>query len=233
MGRLNPELVNRLIHAAIKLDFYSRRQILLLHIPRDFQSMMPWISDRMGDQLVSDLNHLNEAGILRDGSDPLEIWLKNAVDATGGVQEETLFREALAELDRLKDLGGIPKPISRNVDAGALPFQNPSIAEIIDRGGEHSNPLAREQPHFIPVMVPWWMGEGILRVTISRWLKKPGERVQIDEPLVEIATEKIDVEIPSPATGYLRYVDVLENQVVEIGVRVALIEEGLCYINGF
>ncbi len=91
--RLGPELINRVIQVAVQLEFYDRRQVLLLQIPRDFQSTMPMArGERMRDQLVSDLNYLNEAGILSDGSDPLRTWLNNAIDAAGGVQEEAVFQ---------------------------------------------------------------------------------------------------------------------------------------------
>ena len=48
------------------------------------------------------------------------------------------------------------------------------------------------------------MGESIFEGTITKWLKKPGEKVQRDEPLFEISTDKVDAEIPAPAAGVLR-----------------------------
>jgi Effector-associated domain 5 len=100
-GRLAPELVDQLIQVAVELEFWDRRSVLLLRISRNFQGTMPMArGERMRDQLMLDLNYLNEAGILTDGSDPLRIWLSNAVDAAGGVQEEEVFRRALTELDR-------------------------------------------------------------------------------------------------------------------------------------
>jgi len=47
------------------------------------------------------------------------------------------------------------------------------------------------------------MGESIVEGTLTRWLKKPGERIERDEPLFEISTDKVDTEIPSPAAGVL------------------------------
>jgi pyruvate dehydrogenase E2 component (dihydrolipoamide acetyltransferase) len=68
------------------------------------------------------------------------------------------------------------------------------------------------------------MGESIAEGTVSVWLKKVGERVERDEPIMEISTDKVDAEIPSPAAGVLAEVVVTEGQTVEVGTIVAYIE---------
>jgi len=70
------------------------------------------------------------------------------------------------------------------------------------------------------------MGESIAEGTITRWLKKVGERVERDEPLFEISTDKVDAEIPSPAAGTLQEVRFKEGDTVEVNVVVAVIGEG-------
>src|SRR5947199_5541437 len=70
------------------------------------------------------------------------------------------------------------------------------------------------------------MGESIVEGTLTRWLKKPGERVERDEPLFEISTDKVDTEIPSPAAGVLSDVLVEEGKTVAINTVVAHIDEG-------
>ncbi len=70
------------------------------------------------------------------------------------------------------------------------------------------------------------MGESIVEGTLTKWLKKPGERVERDEPLFEISTDKVDTEIPSPAAGTLAETLVEEGQTVGINTVVARIEEG-------
>ncbi|MBV9225200.1 MAG: 2-oxo acid dehydrogenase subunit E2 [Acidobacteriaceae bacterium] len=70
------------------------------------------------------------------------------------------------------------------------------------------------------------MGESIVEGTLTRWLKKPGEKVQRDEPLFEISTDKVDTEIPSPAEGILTEVLVQEGSTVAIKTIVARIGEG-------
>jgi len=70
------------------------------------------------------------------------------------------------------------------------------------------------------------MGESIVEGTLTKWLKKPGDRVERDEPLFEISTDKVDTEIPSPAAGTLSEVLVEEGQTVGINTVVARIDEG-------
>src|SRR5262249_27616714 len=70
------------------------------------------------------------------------------------------------------------------------------------------------------------MGESIVEGTLTKWLKKPGDRVERDEPLFEISTDKVDTEIPSPAAGTLSEVLVEEGKTVGINTVVARIEEG-------
>ena len=70
------------------------------------------------------------------------------------------------------------------------------------------------------------MGESIVEGTLTKWLKKPGERIERDEPLFEISTDKVDTEIPSPAAGTLTEVLVEEGKTVGINTVVARIDEG-------
>ncbi len=70
------------------------------------------------------------------------------------------------------------------------------------------------------------MGESIVEGTLTKWLKKPGERIERDEPLFEISTDKVDTEIPSPAAGTLAEILVEEGKTVGINTVVARIDEG-------
>src|SRR5579884_2596692 len=70
------------------------------------------------------------------------------------------------------------------------------------------------------------MGESITEGTLTRWLKKPGERVERDEPLFEISTDTVDTEIPSPVSGVLSEVLVQEGATVGINSVVARIGDG-------
>jgi 2-oxoglutarate dehydrogenase E2 component (dihydrolipoamide succinyltransferase) len=68
------------------------------------------------------------------------------------------------------------------------------------------------------------MGESIVEGTITKWLKKPGDKVQRDEPLFEISTDKVDAEIPSPSAGVLKEIKIAEGQTVPIQTIVAVID---------
>jgi pyruvate dehydrogenase E2 component (dihydrolipoamide acetyltransferase) len=70
------------------------------------------------------------------------------------------------------------------------------------------------------------MGESIVEGTLTKWLKKPGERVERDEPLFEISTDKVDTEIPSPSAGTLNEILVEEGATVQINTVVARIADG-------
>src|SRR5215469_7850636 len=68
------------------------------------------------------------------------------------------------------------------------------------------------------------MGESIVEGTITKWLKKPGDKVQRDEPLFEISTDKVDAEIPAPASGVLKEIKVNEGATVQVNTVVGVID---------
>src|SRR5271155_2900752 len=70
------------------------------------------------------------------------------------------------------------------------------------------------------------MGESIFEGTITKWLKKPGEKIQRDEPLFEISTDKVDAEIPAPTSGVLKEIMVPEGTTVQVNTVVGVIDEG-------
>src|SRR5947209_6274621 len=70
------------------------------------------------------------------------------------------------------------------------------------------------------------LGESVSEGTVTRWLKKEGERVEADEPLLEVSTDKVDTEIPSPAGGVLKSIKVGEDETVEVGSELAVIDDG-------
>ena len=68
------------------------------------------------------------------------------------------------------------------------------------------------------------MGESIFEGTITKWLKQPGDQVQRDEPLFEISTDKVDAEIPAPASGVLKEIKAQAGQTVQVNTVVATID---------
>src|SRR6202043_3623890 len=67
------------------------------------------------------------------------------------------------------------------------------------------------------------LGESVTEGTVTRWLKQEGDRVEQDEPLLEVSTDKVDTEIPSPAAGVLKKIVAAEDDTVEVGGELAVI----------
>lgn len=70
------------------------------------------------------------------------------------------------------------------------------------------------------------LGESVSEATIARWLKKAGDAVAVDEPLVELETDKVSLEVPAPVAGVLAEIKAEEGSDVEVGALIGLIEEG-------
>src|SRR6185503_9555700 len=77
----------------------------------------------------------------------------------------------------------------------------------------------------VDVVMPQ-MGVSVSEGTITKWLKREGEQVEADEPLLEISTDKVDTEVPSPGTGTLTQILVQEGQTVDVGTKVGQIGGG-------
>src|SRR3954449_13129541 len=70
------------------------------------------------------------------------------------------------------------------------------------------------------------LGESVTEGTVTRWLKEVGEHVDVDEPLLEVSTDKVDTEIPSPVSGVLQQILVSEDETVAVGTSLAVIGDG-------
>jgi 2-oxoglutarate dehydrogenase E2 component (dihydrolipoamide succinyltransferase) len=70
------------------------------------------------------------------------------------------------------------------------------------------------------------LGESVTEGTVTRWLKKVGDTVAVDEPLVEVSTDKVDTEIPSPFAGVIEQILVQEDETVQVGGVLAIIGSG-------
>ncbi|WP_036968680.1 biotin/lipoyl-containing protein, partial [Promicromonospora kroppenstedtii] len=70
------------------------------------------------------------------------------------------------------------------------------------------------------------LGESVTEGTVTRWLKAVGDEVAVDEPLLEVSTDKVDTEIPSPVAGVLEQILVQEDDTVEVGATLAVIGDG-------
>src|SRR6478736_5342466 len=70
------------------------------------------------------------------------------------------------------------------------------------------------------------LGESVTEGTVTRWLKAEGDTVEVDEPLLEVSTDKVDTEIPSPVAGTLEKILVAEDETAEVGADLAMIGDG-------
>jgi 2-oxoglutarate dehydrogenase E2 component (dihydrolipoamide succinyltransferase) len=77
----------------------------------------------------------------------------------------------------------------------------------------------------IDIHVPT-LGESVSDATIARWIKKAGDAVAADEPIVELETDKVTLEVPSPVAGKLGEIIAAEGETVEVGALLARVEEG-------
>ena len=69
------------------------------------------------------------------------------------------------------------------------------------------------------------LGESVSEGTVTRWLKAEGDHVNVDEPLLEVSTDKVDTEIPSPVAGILQKIVVQIDQTVPVGAELAIISD--------
>ena len=70
------------------------------------------------------------------------------------------------------------------------------------------------------------LGESVTEGTVTRWLKAVGDSIEVDEPLLEVSTDKVDTEVPSPVAGVLESILVGEDETVEVGTELARIGDG-------
>ena len=70
------------------------------------------------------------------------------------------------------------------------------------------------------------LGESVTEGTVTRWLKQEGDTVEVDEPLLEISTDKVDTEVPSPVAGTVVKISAAEDETVEVGAELAVIDDG-------
>ena len=74
------------------------------------------------------------------------------------------------------------------------------------------------------ILVPV-LGESITEATVAKWLKNTGDAVEADEPIVELETDKVNLEVPSPVKGFLTEINSKDGSVVEVGALLGLVSE--------
>ncbi|MGB7207030.1 MAG: 2-oxoglutarate dehydrogenase, E2 component, dihydrolipoamide succinyltransferase [Pyrinomonadaceae bacterium] len=132
---------------------------------------------------------------------------EQSAEASGGSQPSAVSGQP-AEIVVAPEPEAVPEPEIQNVVAAVSDYKN-SIS-------------ATNSANATEVVMPQ-MGESITEGTVSKWLKSVGDKIEKDEPLLEISTDKVDAEVPSPAAGTLLEIKVNEGETVEVGSVVALV----------
>ncbi len=192
-----------------------------------------WLKN-VGDTVTAD------EGLLEISTDKVDTEIPSPVS---GVIEEILVQEdetveVGAVLAKIGDGSGASSDAPAQDDASADTGSESSDAESgsADEAPASETPAPAEQPQAdaapaagssdaTEVRLPE-LGESVTEGTVTRWLKQVGEDVAVDEPLLEISTDKVDTEVPSPVAGTLQEIVVAEDETVEVGAVLARIGSG-------
>ncbi|MDO4411584.1 2-oxoglutarate dehydrogenase, E2 component, dihydrolipoamide succinyltransferase [Cutibacterium sp.] len=132
--------------------------------------------------------------------------------------------------DEDAEVGAVLAIIGDPSESGSAPAEAPSGHDEAPEPEPESKPAADEKPAAtaggaatgVEVTLPA-LGESVTEGTVSRWLKAVGDTVEADEPLLEVSTDKVDTEVPSPASGTLLEIKVPEDEDAEVGAVLAII----------
>ncbi|MFC0100139.1 2-oxoglutarate dehydrogenase, E2 component, dihydrolipoamide succinyltransferase [Micromonospora marina] len=122
------------------------------------------------------------------------------------------------------------EPTAAAEGTGPEPEQAEEAEEAAAEPGAEAEQSAVEEPaesaapsgEGTPVTMPA-LGESVTEGTVTRWLKQVGETVEVDEPLLEVSTDKVDTEIPSPVAGTLQEIKVAEDETADVGAVLAIV----------
>ena len=132
--------------------------------------------------------------------------------AGGGVSAPGTSPKAAAPAAQSKPSTPEPAKVAATTKGGAAATDGPATTAPAGDGGGAGTDVIMPQ-----------MGESIFEGTLTKWLKQPGDKVTRDEPLFEISTDKVDAEIPAPASGVLREIKVQAGQTVQVNTVVGVI----------
>ena len=113
-------------------------------------------------------------------------------------------------------------PVTPPAPTPAAPAPTPVQPTPVQPTPVHTAPAPQTSGAATPVVMPA-LGESVTEGTVTRWLKNVGDNVSVDEPLLEVSTDKVDTEIPSPASGVLLSIDVPVDSTVAVGTKLASI----------
>ncbi|MCY4726322.1 2-oxoglutarate dehydrogenase, E2 component, dihydrolipoamide succinyltransferase [Nocardioides sp. STR2] len=156
------------------------------------------------------------AGDASDTAEP-EAQPQDEGESEKKAEQEEQVAEETGELP-----AGDETPESEKDDA---PAQSEPAAEQAASGDSSGGSSSGGGGGGTPVTLPA-LGESVTEGTVTRWLKQVGDEVAVDEPLLEVSTDKVDTEIPSPVAGTLLEIKAEEDETVEVGAELAIIGSG-------
>ncbi|CPR03531.1 dihydrolipoamide acetyltransferase [Mycobacterium bohemicum DSM 44277] len=209
-----------------------------------FSVQMPALGESVTEGTVT--RWLKQEGDTVEVDEPLVEVSTDKVDTEIPSPAAGVLTKIIAQEDDIVEVGGDLALIGEASEAGgdsAAPAPAPSQPESPPAAAE-PEPQAEAQPEpepepaapaprqsgggsgdATPVVMPE-LGESVTEGTVTRWLKKVGDSVQVDDPLVEVSTDKVDTEIPSPVAGVLISITAEEDDVVAVGGELAKIGTG-------
>ena len=140
-----------------------------------------------------------------------------AIDSTVAVGAELAVIEDGVAVAPVPPVAPVVAPVVAAPAAVEVPA---TLAPVVETAPAPTPPAAASAG--VVVLMPA-LGESVTEGTVTRWLKKVGDSITVDEPLLEVSTDKVDTEIPSPATGTILAIDVPVDATVAVGARLALI----------
>lgn len=163
------------------------------------------------------------AGVLLEirASEGETVEVGTVVAVIGAEGEQPAASNGKAETSKVEETAPVeevsqPEPVVEQARAASAP------ASPEKTSGAETAATSASSENAAEVVMPQ-MGESITEGTVSKWLKAVGDRIEKDEPLLEISTDKVDAEVPSPAAGTLLAINVNEGETVEVGAVVGLV----------
>ncbi|MBW0014770.1 2-oxoglutarate dehydrogenase, E2 component, dihydrolipoamide succinyltransferase [Mycobacterium sp.] len=202
-----------------------------------FSVQMPALGESVTEGTVT--RWLKQEGDTVEVDEPLVEVSTDKVDTEIPSPAAGVLTKIIAQEDDTVEVGGELAIIGDASEGGApaAPAQAPSQPEPQAPPEEKATPEPEPEPQSAapaqqgsgngatPVLMPE-LGESVTEGTVTRWLKKVGDSVQVDEPLVEVSTDKVDTEIPSPVAGVLVSITADEDATVPVGGELARIGVG-------
>lgn len=142
----------------------------------------------------------------------------SAPEEVSAPPKQDVAEETAAELEETKN-----EPVAEQVEAVEEVDANEGQTETVSADQNPQSAIQNLQSSGATEVVMPQMGESITEGTVSKWLKAVGDTIEKDEPLLEISTDKVDAEVPSPSAGKLLAINVNEGETVEVGAVVGLV----------